>query len=107
MTEFVSELSSKNFKNFIAKGDCVVDFYAEWCVPCQKLKPVFEDVAKTLKEKTKFGKMNIDGNEEVAQEYIVMSVPTLIFFKNGKEINRVNGFILGEELKKIIKATFK
>jgi len=107
MADNVDELSEKNFKEFIEKGKCIVDFYADWCMPCQRMKPIFENVAKKLSGKIKFGKLNIDGNEEIAQEYLVMSIPTLIFFSNGEEINRINGVISENELEKSIKASFK
>jgi len=107
MTDNINELSVENFKEFIKEGKCIVDFYADWCMPCQRMKTIFENVAKELSGKIKFGKLNIEGNEEITQEYLVMSIPTLIFFRDGEEISRINGLVSEEEIKKSIKATFK
>ncbi|MCU0642064.1 MAG: thioredoxin [archaeon] len=105
MSEHVAELNKKNFGEFIAKGKVVVDFWAEWCPPCRMLMPVFEEVAKKLKGKASFGKVNIEDGAEIAESFGVMGVPTLIFFKDGREVSRNSGFIEQEELVDLIKET--
>ena len=62
----------------------LVDFYADWCVPCKMMAPVVESLAGELKGKARVGKINVDENQDLAMEYNVMSIPTLLVFKNGK-----------------------
>lgn len=80
-------LERENFKDLI-KEKVLVDFYAEWCGPCKMLGPVLEEVGKEIK----VIKIDVDKHEELAMEYRVMSVPTLIVFENGKEMKREIGF---------------
>lgn len=81
-----------------------VDFWAEWCGPCKMIGPVVEELATEFDGKVKIGKLNVDENGSTAQTYGVMSIPTLILFKDGKEIDRVVGFKPKEELVKLLKA---
>ena len=76
----------------------LVDFYADWCGPCNAMSPVIEELAKELEGKAKVGKINVDENSDIAVEYNVMSIPTLIVFKNGKEEKRLVGLRDKEEL---------
>lgn len=92
---------NKNFSQEVlnSKGLILVDFFATWCGPCQALAPVIEDLAKKYEGKAKIGKLNIEESMELAQQYGVMSIPALIFFKNGKEVKRLTpGFHNKEEL---------
>src|SRR3989344_5346670 len=98
----VENLSESSFKNFISKGNVIVDFYADWCGPCKIISPIVEQLAKEIKD-VKFGKLDVDTENEVAQEYDVMSIPTLIFFKNGKQVERIVGAMSKEELESVIK----
>ena len=74
------------------EGLVVVDFFATWCAPCQMLAPVLIELEKKYGDEVEFYKVNIDESEDVAIRYGVSSVPTLIFFKNGEEIDRQEGF---------------
>ena len=76
----------------------LVDFYADWCGPCNAIAPVIEELATELDGKAKVGKINVDENSDIAVEYNVMSIPTLIIFKNGKEEKRLVGLRDKEEL---------
>jgi len=88
----VEEINDSTLKGFIGKNRVsVIDFYAEWCGPCKMLKPIIEELAKELKGKVAFGKMNVDQNRESAGSYGVMSIPTLIVFSEGKMIDRMTG----------------
>ena len=81
-----------------AKGLAVVDFFATWCGPCNMLGPVFADVAEANKDAAYFAKVDIDQAMEVAQEYGVNTVPTVIFFKDGVEVSREIGFMPKEKI---------
>lgn len=94
------KLSTENFEKEVLKTEkpVLVDFYADWCGPCNAMAPVIEELAKELEEKVKVGKINVDENPDIAVEYNVMSIPTLIVFKNGKEEKRLVGLRNKEEL---------
>ncbi len=86
---------NNNFKDEVINnnGLTVVDFWAPWCGPCKMFGPIFENVSN-IKNEVKFCKLNIDeDNENISKEYGVMSIPTVILFKDGKEINRNIGFM--------------
>ena len=94
------KLSSENFEKEVLKSEkpVLVDFSADWCGPCNAMAPVIEELATELEEKAKVGKINVDENSDIAVEYNVMSIPTLIIFKNGKEEKRLVGLRDKEEL---------
>ena len=75
-------LSVKKFDDFISKGTTVVDFYADWCGPCKMMAPAFERASAKVKD-VKFAKVDVEGNQEIAMRYGVLSIPTTIVFKNG------------------------
>lgn len=83
-----------------AKAPVLVDFWAEWCPPCRILTPVIEKLAKDYQGKIKIGKLNVDENQGVAEKYRVMSLPTLIFFKEGKIIDKLLGALPEGAIKK-------
>ena len=97
----VSELTNGEFIEFTKKGIVFVDFCAEWCMPCVMMAPVFDEISDKFK-KFKFGKVNIDENKELASRFKVMSIPCLIAFKDGKEINRIIGSLPVEVLEERI-----
>jgi thioredoxin 1 len=99
----ISELTSKNFDEFIKSDKVIIDFSAEWCGPCKMLAPVFEDVAKEMKDKAKFGKVDVDKESDLAQRFQVMAVPTLVFFRDGEQVDRVAGLLSKENLIEKIK----
>ena len=86
-------LSSENFEKEVLNSEepVLVDFYADWCGPCKMMAPVVESLAGELKGKARVGKINVDENQDLAMEYNVMSIPTLIIFKDGKETKRFVG----------------
>jgi len=83
-----------NFDSEVVKNDTpvMVDFWAPWCGPCQMAGPVIDELAEEYKGKIKIGKLNVDDNQMVAGQFGVMSIPTVILFKDGKEVGRKVGF---------------
>lgn len=86
----------KNVKE--TKGAAVIDFFATWCGPCNMLGPVFADVAEANADAAFFAKIDVDQSMDLAQEYGVSTVPTVIFFKDGVEVKREIGFIPKEKI---------
>jgi thioredoxin 1 len=100
------EFKDDNFEEEVLKSDkpVLVDFWAPWCGPCQMMTPIIEDLSKDVEGKAKVGKINIDENSKIAQKYGIMSIPTLIIFKDGEILKQMAGIqskeSLQEELKK-------
>jgi thioredoxin 1 len=100
--EIIKHLTDDNFKNEIAKGVTLVDFHAEWCGPCRMLAPVLDQIATEMKGKAAICKVDIDAAQKTAAEFQISSVPTLILFKNGKEVNRLVGLRNAEAVKSFV-----
>jgi thioredoxin 1 len=84
-------LTDKNFQQQIKNKVVLVDFWAAWCAPCRMMAPVLNDVSSELSENQRVGKVNIEQYQSLAQQFKVRSIPTLILFKNGKEVDRFVG----------------
>jgi len=84
-------LTDKNFQQQTKNKVVLVDFWAEWCAPCKMMAPVLNDVAGELTGNSHVGKLNIEQYQSMAQQFNVRSIPTLILFKNGKEVKRFVG----------------
>jgi thioredoxin 1 len=87
------EVNDNNFKTMVldSQKPVVVDFWASWCMPCRMLTPILEKVAGKNTEKFEFYKLNTDENPQVSKQFRIMSIPTLLFFKNGQEVKRLIG----------------
>ncbi len=94
----VKHLENENFREIIKEGLWIVDFYADWCGPCRMLAPVLEEIGENVL------KINVDTHEALAQEFGVMSIPTLIIFKDGEEKQKAIGFRTADDLKELIKS---
>ena len=95
----VNKLNETSFETEVLKneGTVLVDFYADWCGPCKMLSPVIDEIAE-LRGDVTVGKVNVDSCQNLAASYGVMSIPTLLVFKNGKEQNRVVGVRSKQEI---------
>ncbi|MDO8507564.1 MAG: thioredoxin [bacterium] len=106
MSEVV--LTDKNFESEVLKGNGVVlvDFWAPWCGPCRMLGPVVEELAKDFEGKAKVGKVNVDESPQTAGQYGVMSIPTILIFKDGSPVETFVGVqpkeVLADKLKSLI-----
>jgi len=93
----VPELTNGEFENFIKEGLVLIDFFADWCMPCLMMAPVIEDLSEKFKGKIKFGKVNVGDNEEIARKFNVSSIPNFTLLKEGKVIEQFVGSMSGEE----------
>lgn len=98
MSENTINLNEDNFDEKIKKGNWVIDFWAEWCGPCKMMGPHFEVAAREMKGKVNFGKINIEESSELAGRFEVMSIPTIIYFKDGEQVNRTSGAMPSDEI---------
>ncbi|MFZ5966024.1 MAG: thioredoxin [Bacillota bacterium] len=91
--EHVIMLNNDNFEGevFDTSLPVVVDFYADWCGPCQMVGPIMDELAEELKGKVKICKVNVDGQRDLARKFKVMSIPTVLFYQNGQQVDRVTG----------------
>ncbi|MEA4815628.1 MAG: thioredoxin [Lachnospiraceae bacterium] len=99
----VKSLDSKNFKDNISNGVTLVDFYADWCMPCKMLSPAISKLAEDFNGKINVCKINVDSAPEIAVEYSVMSIPTVILFKDGKVAEKNIGLVGKEVLEGMVK----
>lgn len=88
------ELNSNEFKNEVlnGKGTVLVDFSATWCEPCKMLAPIIEELSEEMEGKAKVFKVDVDNSGDLAQEYKIMNVPTVIIFKDGAAVDKMIGF---------------
>ncbi|MCL2540780.1 MAG: thioredoxin [Firmicutes bacterium] len=101
----IQEVGNANFNDVVIASDkpVLVDFYATWCGPCKMLNPVLEAVSEAVGDKVVIAKCDIDKSMEIAQEYELMNVPTLILYNNGEEADRAIGFKQKNQLLEMIK----
>ena len=100
----VAEVNDANFNSEVieSKIPVIVDFWASWCGPCKMIAPIFESLAGKIGDKVKFVKLNTDDNQTTAAQYQVMSIPTLIIYKDGKEAERLVGLLPEQQLEEKI-----
>ncbi len=93
----ITELTNNEFEDFIKEGFVLIDFFAEWCMPCTMMAPVIEKLSEKFKGKIKFGKVNVGENQEISQKFNVNSIPNFTLLKDGKQIEQFIGSISEEE----------
>jgi len=99
-------LSDKNFELAIKEnGNIVIDFWADWCMPCKMLEPILEEVEKELN--IKLYKVNVDDYPSLAEKYNILSIPTLLCFKNGSLVGRITGAMSKQRLYSKLKEIFE
>ncbi len=96
----VPELTNHEFEDFIKEGVVLIDFFAEWCMPCLMMAPVIDELSEKFKGKIKFGKVNVGDNKKIAQKFNVSSIPNFTLLKEGKIIEQFVGSISSEELER-------
>jgi thioredoxin 1 len=91
----VKAVTDKDFEPEVLKSSIpvIVDFWAEWCMPCKMLSPIVEEVARDMSDKVKAVKVNVDENPELAMQYNIQAIPTLLLFSNGKIVSEIVGYI--------------
>lgn len=100
----VINLTDTDFEEMVVQADqpVVVDFWADWCSPCRRMAPIIEEVAADFAGRVRVAKLNVDENGEVTGRYGVLSIPTLLFFKNGEVVERLIGVRPKEEVEEIL-----
>ncbi len=100
----VVKLTSSTFDSFINTGlPVLVDFWADWCMPCRMMAPVMEELAQAYIGKALFGKVNVDENSQIASRYGIMSIPHFLIFKNGTLVEKIVGAVGRDPLENAIK----
>ncbi len=102
----IIELNDDNFDQTVLKSKVpiLVDFWAEWCTPCRMVGPILENLSSQYGDKLAFGKINVDNGRKTATQFGVRSIPTLLFFKDGKPMKQFVGFMSEKDLKKNLDA---
>lgn len=98
----IVNVTDSSFNSEIASGTVLVDFWAPWCGPCKMIAPVLEELDKEIGDSVKIAKLNVDDNPETASQFGVMSIPTLILFKDGQPVDKVVGFQPKDSLKALV-----
>jgi len=102
MSDLVKHITDAEFQGTVASGVTLVDFWAPWCGPCKLIAPILEEVAGELGAKVQIVKINIDENPLVAGQYGIMSIPTLLLFKDGKKVDQKVGALAKPAMKSFI-----
>lgn len=100
----VNELTEKNFNNVMSSNDVLVlDFYADWCVPCKTLKPEFAKLAEKYRAKNiYFGAVDVEENDDIVREYGIRNLPTILLIKDGEVIDKKVGVVNNDKLHQMI-----
>lgn len=107
MGENVIEITDQNFESEVLNSETpvVIDFWAEWCGPCKTIAPVVDELANEYLTKVKFGKVNVDSNQQTAMKYGIRSIPSLLIFNDGSVVNQIIGSVSKNSIVKILEET--
>ena len=102
-------IDDDNFEQLVIKAEkpVLVDFWATWCKPCTMVAPIIDELAEEYGEKISFGKVDVDQNPKAASKYGIMSIPTLLIFKNGEPISHMVGIRPKDEIKRNLDASLE
>ena len=106
MSEGITHLKTSDFDKKTEKGTWIVDFWASWCGPCKMMAPVFKSTAEKRKN-IHFGKVDIEEEQEIAQNYNIVSIPTFLAIKDGEVVNQTSGFMDEDDFNEFIDESFK
>uniref|UniRef100_A0A7V4KCU4 Thioredoxin n=1 Tax=Fervidobacterium pennivorans TaxID=93466 RepID=A0A7V4KCU4_FERPE len=99
----MKDLDANTFDKAIQEAKfAVVDFWADWCVPCKRVAPILEELSEEYKGKVEFFKLNVDENPEIASKMKIISIPTMIIFKEGKPVDKIVGALPKQSIKEAI-----
>lgn len=97
------EVTDANFQELLAEGTpLVVDFWAQWCGPCKMMLPIVDELATAYEGKVRIGKLNVDENPDVCEQFGIMNIPTMLFFRNGELVERHVGACRKPDLQQLI-----
>jgi len=103
----VTELSNNSFEEFTKEGLVLIDFFADWCMPCKMMSPVVDELSEKFKGRAKVGKVNIEENQALAQKFGVSTIPNFVLFKDGEVVDNFVGGMSAEELEGKLKEFLK
>jgi thioredoxin 1 len=105
--ENVLKITDQNFESEVLKSETpvVIDFWAEWCGPCKVIAPIVNELADEYLTKVKFGKVNVDFNQQTAMKYGIRSIPSLLIFKDGSVVNQIIGSVPKDSIVKLLEET--
>lgn len=99
------EITDANFKEYIDSGKpLVLDFWAEWCGPCRMVAPIVEELAEAYKDQVNIGKVDVDENNDVASEFGIRNIPTILYFKDGKLVDKLVGAVPKAQIEEKVKS---
>ncbi len=107
MSQLTKHLNDSDFNSAIQKGIVIVDFWAEWCMPCKALSPALEQVAAKYADRVTFAKLNVDENPKTPSKYRIMAIPTLLIFKDGKIVDQIIGLVPAKKIESTLEKALK